>query len=243
MKRAIFDIDGCLADDEWRKQYIDMGTIDLEKRYDQYHSQSKKDISFNQEIVHSYVKAGNRIAFVTTRPEKFRNQTWEWLTGNYQLPEDTLLIMRPTSNHAPSAILKPKLIMHNFTREEIEVVFDNRDDVLDAYRRANIPNCKRLTTNGVIADVQTVPEIMRSMAQTFEERNKVYGASYLKYGNVMTALYPDGLTLKAIDDFNRFGVLSMIVSKLTRYTANETGHKDSAHDMAVYAAMLEELTR
>ena len=56
----------------------------------------------------------------------------------------------------------------------------------------------------------------------------------------MKVLFPNGIELKTIDDFNRMGLLNMIVSKLIRYSNQwETKHKDSMHDLGVYCFMLE----
>lgn len=91
----------------------------------------------------------------------------------------------------------------------------------------------------------TVPEILRKCADTYEERNSLYGDSYKVYGAVMKAMFPDGLPdFATVADFNRLGVFSMIVSKLMRYASNigNGGHFDSALDLSVYAAMLAELT-
>jgi len=90
---------------------------------------------------------------------------------------------------------------------------------------------------------KTVPEMLREAADTYEERNKVYGDTYKKHGTVMQSLFPDGVSLDCDDDHNRFGVLTMIVGKLTRYAQNfnKGGHYDSLHDLSVYATMLNEL--
>lgn len=93
-----------------------------------------------------------------------------------------------------------------------------------------------------ITDSDRVPEILRAAAATFEERNPAYGSSYKKFGAVLMALYPEGVTLSAPEEFERFGLLVMVVGKVQRYCARPNGHKDSAHDLINYAAMLEELT-
>jgi hypothetical protein len=92
--------------------------------------------------------------------------------------------------------------------------------------------------------IQTVPEILRSNAKTYEERNKLYGDNYKKFGQVVEVLFPEGLPCISADDHNRYGILVQCLSKLMRYAENleRGGHKDSAHDLSVYAAMLEELT-
>lgn len=90
-----------------------------------------------------------------------------------------------------------------------------------------------------------IQEIFDSMKATFAERNKAYGDSYRQMGPVMTAIFPNGLTIHTSDEWRRFGALFMIICKAVRYAeAFKTGgHVDSAHDSAVYSAILEQLTR
>ena len=58
----------------------------------------------------------------------------------------------------------------------------------------------------------------------------------------MKALFPNGIELKTVEDYNRFGVINMIVAKLTRYSQNwPKTHQDSLHDLGVYAFILESL--
>jgi hypothetical protein len=90
----------------------------------------------------------------------------------------------------------------------------------------------------------TVPEIMTEAKHTFEERGIVYGENYRKFGKVMAALFPAGLELKTIDQWNRFGIFAQMLSKVTRYSNNFfEGHIDSVHDLGVYSFMLELLDR
>jgi len=91
--------------------------------------------------------------------------------------------------------------------------------------------------------MRTVPELLRAAAEIYEERNKLYGDNYKRFGKVMEVLFPNGLTLKTTDDFNRFGVFVQIVSKQTRYAEmfSRGGHPDSLDDTSVYAMMLREL--
>jgi hypothetical protein len=87
-------------------------------------------------------------------------------------------------------------------------------------------------------------DLLRQAAKTFEERNATYGDAYKRFGALAAALFPDGLQLKGEAEFGRFAVLLWSLSKLQRYAAQFAtgGHADSARDLAVYAAMLQELT-
>lgn len=80
-------------------------------------------------------------------------------------------------------------------------------------------------------------EILLAMAATYKERNALYGANYVKVGEIMAILFPDGITVKTVDDHVRFHLLTWMIGKLTRMTPN--WHKDSIHDLPVYGALLE----
>jgi hypothetical protein len=89
----------------------------------------------------------------------------------------------------------------------------------------------------------TVPERLRELAKLYEERNAIYGDDYKRHGDIMRALFPQGLVLNNAEDFNRYGVFKELVTKLSRYAAqwNNGGHHESLNDLAVYSAMLQEL--
>jgi len=87
-----------------------------------------------------------------------------------------------------------------------------------------------------------VVSVLEGMIKTATERGKLYGDSYLKFGAVADALWPDGFTAATPNDLVRMGVIVQVIGKLIRYTSVPGGHKDSAHDLAVYAALLESVT-
>jgi len=94
------------------------------------------------------------------------------------------------------------------------------------------------------APVAQSPEVtLREAADIFEERNEQYGDSYHRIGELMIVLFPNGITLRDANDFNRFCVAMLMVSKIDRYFANydSGGHRDSLVDNAVYSTMLAEL--
>ena len=84
-------------------------------------------------------------------------------------------------------------------------------------------------------------DILAEMAETFRERNKVYGDNYKRVGATMVAMFPQGVHLKTEEDFNRWHLFELMVVKLTRFANTGLMHQDSIHDAAVYAAMVESL--
>ncbi|HEY6020842.1 MAG TPA: hypothetical protein VIY48_13370, partial [Candidatus Paceibacterota bacterium] len=104
--------------------------------------------------------------------------------------------------------------------------------------------CMDESKNG-LRGAKTAPAILEEAAATYRERNKLYGDNYKHFGEAMSALFPNGLTIATVDEWNRLGIFVQLVSKAGRYANNFNigGHVDSAHDACVYAAMLEELTR
>lgn len=104
--------------------------------------------------------------------------------------------------------------------------------------QAFIEACKEFETS-------PVPDILRSAAATFEQRNGAYGNNYRRAGIVMEALFPDGIHIRTADEWNRFSIFFHLMNKMMRYSNNieKGGHLDSAHDAQVYAAMLEEFTK
>lgn len=94
-----------------------------------------------------------------------------------------------------------------------------------------------------MADAKTVPERLRDLGNIYEGRNKVYGDNYKKFGHVMDKMFPDGLTIQGPEDWNRLGVFTQMLSKISRYADKfpQGRHGDSLDDLAVYAQMLREL--
>lgn len=86
---------------------------------------------------------------------------------------------------------------------------------------------------------KTGADILQAMAETYRERNLVYGDNFKMMGPLMVSLFPNGVTLKTEQDFVNFHLLDWICGKLTRFASSGQTHMDSIHDLAVYAAMLE----
>lgn len=143
--------------------------------------------------------------------------------------------------NALTPTFKETLMLKN-VRKPLVGLDKTKSDIKKALR-AKLPPRQTLWNSTPKA---SVPELLRAGAATYEQRNKLYADNYKRIGKLLEIIYPNGLPANFdADDWNRFGVWFMIFAKSVRYAMNMKagGHKDSAHDMMVYAAMLEELTK
>lgn len=97
--------------------------------------------------------------------------------------------------------------------------------------------------NATDKDAPPVACLLAGIA-TARERRARYGDSYTRYGAAMEVMFPEGLTIRGSEAFARLGVFTQALGKLIRYAEglSRGGHADSAHDLMVYAAILESLT-
>jgi len=87
-----------------------------------------------------------------------------------------------------------------------------------------------------------IDEILCAAADLFASRNAEYGNAFKNHPRILFELLGP-VELKTIEDFERFTRISAIISKLNRYCKNfqKGGHHDSARDLVVFSAMLQEL--
>lgn len=80
---------------------------------------------------------------------------------------------------------------------------------------------------------------------TFKARNAAYSQGqdfgFEKHAAMLMALFPEGLTIKDTKQMARFILFVMVTVKVARYAEHmpTQGHEDSAHDLGVYALLME----
>lgn len=85
---------------------------------------------------------------------------------------------------------------------------------------------------------------LEEKARLFEERNKLYGSNYVRFGPIMSQIMAtQNLDPTNPKDMARFGIFVQIVAKVSRYgeNFNRGGHDDTLDDISVYAMMLKAL--
>jgi hypothetical protein len=87
-----------------------------------------------------------------------------------------------------------------------------------------------------------VHEIFEDMANTFKERNAVYGSNYLMVAALVKVLFPKGVPPELVVT-HQWHLFELKLVKLSRFAISNLKHIDSIHDDAVYAAMIEHILR
>jgi hypothetical protein len=139
MSLIILDLDNCIADDQWRIRRIDWSETDPTARYHVYHGLAAFDRIANTDICRPLVP--HDIVVFTARPSFYKAPTAEWLRRNGV--NFNALFMRPNNNHICSRDLK-LMFLNSLVKEfgvdpgSIACAYDDRDEVVDMYRRFGI---------------------------------------------------------------------------------------------------------
>lgn len=131
---VIFDLDGTLCDTDHRIHHAKA------KRWDAFHAGLLQDRPRRAESILLWALRGNAnvdgIALITGRPERYRQQTVQWLGQNDLLQGVDMLLMRPDADFRPATTFKREMYQKYFVAENREVLFvvEDRDKVVDMWR-------------------------------------------------------------------------------------------------------------
>lgn len=131
---VLVDIDHVLSAAWPRDHFIQHGD------WDQYHQQAATDQPIHDmvSLVRALRWASYRIVAFTSRPEKWRSLTNQWL-ARWQIPID-ILFMRQNDNYQTDVELKIGLATAYFAdmRKEVAFLIEDREDVCRAFHEAGI---------------------------------------------------------------------------------------------------------
>jgi hypothetical protein len=89
---------------------------------------------------------------------------------------------------------------------------------------------------------RTAAERLQNLVDLRNQRSNLYGDNYVRAGIAMKVLFGKPLTLTSSLDHARYGLLTQVMSKLSRYAVQwETGDEGSLDDLSVYAQLLAEV--
>lgn len=236
-KAIIIDLEGTLSDHTHRVYHY------YNKDYDKYNGLFLKD-PVNEKFVSDLINCTSnldiKIILCTAKEHHHERDVILWLVNN-EIDFIYEFRFRNTGDKRSSVEVKKDMLHELVRKYDIIHAYDDRTDICAMYRKNGIPytqvNC------GKEKHKQTVSDILKNSARIFEERDAIYGSSYKQFGSIVDALFPDGIELNTVEDFNRWGVFHMMLSKVNRYANNfkSGGHKDSLDDLITYSAMLQEL--
>ena len=120
----------------------------------------------------------------------------------------------------------------------------NQDEMPLAPPSRGEPGTATLQTmvDAVRASLPNAADILQEMANTFRERNAVYGSNYKMIAPLMDVLFPEGVPSELVHT-HKWHLFELILVKLSRLAISRLEHVDSIRDMGVYCAMVEACMR
>lgn len=138
-KAVIWDLDGTLSDDRARAHFVEVEqgkTRDWKSYFDAIGEDPP--IAASMEVLRAMHAAGNRIVFLTGRPDHTRRTTERWLKANGLTGYDRL-VMRPPRDFRPAGAFKVDEVARLRREYQLVCAFEDRIDVADALRGAGVP--------------------------------------------------------------------------------------------------------
>jgi phosphoglycolate phosphatase-like HAD superfamily hydrolase len=138
-RAVIWDLDGTLSDDRARAHFVEVEQ-GKERDWRSYFDAIGQDppIAASMEVLRALHGAGNRVLFLTGRPEHTRRTTERWLKAN-GLTEYDRLLMRPPGDYRPAGEFKAQVVQRLRREYELVCAFEDRVDVAHALREAGVP--------------------------------------------------------------------------------------------------------
>lgn len=133
---SIWDLDGTLANCDWRKDFAarahaSQQATDRDFYWDEFHRRCKDDSLYEAEahLLRAWSQAGHSLIYLTGRSDRYRAETRHWLQ-RHALPEGHLL-MRPHGSNAPSTEYKMRqlaVIREHIMQPDDALAFVVEDD-------------------------------------------------------------------------------------------------------------------
>lgn len=141
--KVIFDLDGTLADIRHRVHFVRDGN----RNYDAFFAACVDDVPYTHVIsaLRAHEDAGHTVEVWSARSDKVRAETMAWLERNGVHPAN-LTHMRVDGDTTEDAALKRSWLMALPDCDRPDVVYDDRQRVVDMWREEDIP-CFQVVAN------------------------------------------------------------------------------------------------
>jgi hypothetical protein len=142
---AIFNLDGCVSDDRWRRERVNHDAH-LPEHFAHYHDGAKEDgvLQYGAAILHNHIANGDFIVFATGRDMHRAEATAQWIRSQFSIEpnQDFIILMRDPKDHRAVVEVKRDFIKYLQTsfcpqnEKTVVAAYDNRRDVVLAYLEA-----------------------------------------------------------------------------------------------------------
>ena len=123
------DIDGTIANNDHRQHFLEG-----KKDWDGFFSELINDKPIPEIInqIKEYHSSGNKIIFLTGRPERYRKQTLLWLLEYFDF--ELNLLMRKNKDKRNKLIIKKEMFELNFNVKDIFLIFENDEELISMWK-------------------------------------------------------------------------------------------------------------
>lgn len=170
---AVFNIDGCISDDRWRRARVPEGANKPE-HFDAYHAGASDDppLQYGAAILSNHIANGDFIVFATGRKMAMADLTAKWIIDHFRIAphEDFVILLRADNDER--AVVDVKRDFANFLiqtfapqrEKKIIAAYDNRRDVVDMYNAAGIESTI-LNEDGEFIPQNSIVEVQSEVAK------------------------------------------------------------------------------
>lgn len=132
-RTAIVDLDGTLCNHRHRVPLI----AGMPKKWDEFHAACTEDTvnDWCLRLVHSLAR-NCWIVFITGRPEKYRDQTENWLRKWHI--DDYTLFMKPDGDHRTDFDFKSEVFDKHLKDKDVLFAIDDRKSTADMWRNKGV---------------------------------------------------------------------------------------------------------
>lgn len=134
----LVDIDHVISDAFWRDDLIKRSRDNND--WEEYHSRGKEDKPLEDMVtlVNHIARYNTNIEVwaISARPDKWRKQTLDWFL-KHDIMLDVIL-MRPEEAFKPAPQIKMDLCINEGILDRVLCIFDDREDVIQAFREAGV---------------------------------------------------------------------------------------------------------
>lgn len=134
----IFDIDGTLSKPGERLKYLQQKPKNFDAFYD---GMINDKINNGIASVYRSLVPLYHVALVTGRPERYRQTTLDWLLMKNLYPFRIEIWMRKDGDYRPDYVVKSEIVKE-IGLELIDCIFEDRQQVVDAYRELGLTVCQ-----------------------------------------------------------------------------------------------------